>query len=673
MKKIVFEMIFVLFTVFNLYSKDDNLWMIRAKNFEKYNGITLANGCIGLVSGREPFSISETVLGNVFDRDKTTGISCLVNPPSFMSLGIKIDGCSIKSDNIGMYEQTLDMKTATMVSCMQNEKVSVRYTLMAIGNLPYMAMGIVEVFPKKDITIEVYNDVEENSNLEMFSSAFKVMNDLQTISPVITTNSFTKVTKKQISTCSAFLFENEEELKSVRGGNNGIYFEKKLKKDTKYRFALIGSVCSSRYFDDPIGASERFVVFALRKRIDELLSGHIGYWDDMWKGDIVVDGNAEDQRDIRLALYHLYSFQRKDFRLSIPPMGLSSAGGYNGHVFWDSEIWMYPPVLLLNPHLAKSHLDYRYDRLKKAKEKALMFGYKGAMYPWESDDSGEESTPSWCLTGPFEHHISADISIAFWNYYCVTKDKEWLRNEGYNVIREVADFWKSRVCKNKDGSYSIKNVVGANEYAHNVDDNAYTNGAAKVSLENAVKASYVIGMTPDPLWSEIACRIKFHYMENGTTKEHERYDGEMIKQADVNLLAYPLKIVKRKADIERDLTYYQNKIDKINGPAMGNSILSILYCKIGDRDKAYEMFKKSYVSHKRPPFGVLSESPSSDNPYFATGAGGLLQAVLFGFAGIEITDEGIRLGSPLLPRQWKSLTIKGLYGYNKDYVITNKQ
>ena len=94
-----------------------------------------------------------------------------------------------------------------------------------------------------------------------------------------------------------------------------------------------------------------------------------------------------------------------------------------------------------------------------------MYGYRGVMFPWESDDSGEEACPVWALTGTLEQHITADIAIAAWNYYCVTKDREWLRTSGYPLISQAADFVASRMHKNSDGSYSFLNVVGADEYA----------------------------------------------------------------------------------------------------------------------------------------------------------------------------------------------------------------
>ena len=144
----------------------------------------------------------------------------------------------------------------------------------------------------------------------------------------------------------------------------------------------------------------------------------------------LLRGDPESQRDVRLALYHLYAFSRENSRLSIAPMGLSSQG-YNGHIFWDSELWMFPPLLALNQEFAKSMLDYRFDRLGKAAEKAANYGFKGAMFPWESDDTGEEATPTWALTGTFEHHITADVGIACWNYYRLTGDLAWLKSEGF--------------------------------------------------------------------------------------------------------------------------------------------------------------------------------------------------------------------------------------------------
>lgn len=648
-------------------------WCIETRSRENYNGVTLANGRIGLVSGADLFAVSEIVLNGVYDREYAGGVSRLVRAPLYTGLQLKIEGQPVDHAAVSHWKQSLDMRHASLTTSVQYHGVRIEYTLRALRNLPFMSLGEIAITPDKDVDIELVNKVSFPEELRDGKSHFKMMRDAEAYMPVLVAEAESLTGMQQLATCSAFLFEpgtaGEADTRKVKGEEGNASFSKRLKKGETFRCALVGAACSSRDFADPKGEAERMVVFALRQSAAYLIEGHNVHWDDLWKSDIVIEGCPEDQQDVRLALYHLYSFQRKGSRLSISPMGLSTVKGYNGHVFWDAELWMYPPVLLLNQDLAKAHIDYRSDRLAKAVQRAEMFGYRGAMYPWESDDYGEESTPTWCLTGTFEHHITADIGIAFWNYYRVTRDKEWLREEGYPVIRRVADFWVSRVSRNEDDSYSIKNVVGADEYAPNVDDNAFTNGAAKVALTNAVKAARVLQVQPDERWEKIADGIRFHYMEDGTTMEHSRYQGEMIKQADVNLLAYPLGIVTEPEAVKRDLAYYEEKIDKVNGPAMGSAILSVLHARLGDAEEAYRLFKKSYIPNRRPPFGVLSESPASNNPYFATGAGGMLQAVLYGFGGLELTDNGVEQRTPVLPKAWKSLTIKGVGMEKKDIII----
>ena len=377
----------------------------------------------------------------------------------------------------------------------------------------------------------------------------------------------------------------------------------------------------------------------------------------MWQSDIVIEGDDEAQRAVRFALFNLYGSVREGSRRSVAPMGLTSAG-YGGHIFWDAETWIFPPLLVLHPELARQMLDYRTDRIEAARRRAYAHGYRGAMFPWESDDRGEESTPTFALTGPLEHHITADVAIAAWQYYCVTQDREWLQRQGWPLLRECAAFWADRATKNADGSYSVRNVVGADEYAIGVTDNAFTNGAARRALEAAVKAAEACGERPDPAWAEVAAGLRIERFPDGTTREHADYDGEQIKQADANLLGWPLGIVTDRRALLRDLRYYEPRIDPANGPAMSHSVFAVQYARLGMMDKAMEMFRRCYRPNLRPPFGVFAETATSDNPCFMTGAGGMLQTVLFGFGGLEITPEGLVRRETLLPPGWKSLTVR---------------
>ena len=251
------------------------------------------------------------------------------------------------------------------------------------------------------------------------------------------------------------------------------------------------------------------------------------------------------------------------------------------------------------------------------------------------------------------------MGFAFWKYYLVTKDQNWLRDRGYPVLKEVADFWTSRAEKGTDGKYHVINVVAADEYAENVDDNAYTNGMAKEVLGYASEAATTLGLTPNPKWAEVANGLVLLQFPDGVTRENATYAGETIKQGDVNLLAYPLKVVTDPVAIKRDLDYYEPRMDK-NGPAMGNAVLSVLHGRLGNVQKAHELFVKSYKPNEVPPFGVLAETAGGTNPYFATGAGGFLQSVLNGFGGLDVTKDGIVQMKTKLPSGWKSLTITGV-------------
>lgn len=650
--------------VFGQVKSDE--WHLSANSRENYYGVAMANGQIGIVTDDTPLKTKEIILNGVYEASPENGISRIVRGIEFLNLHLSINNQMIKSDNIDNWSQVVSMKEGTSTTSFTfKDLVSVDYTILANRAVPYSAMAIVEITPKKDIEIIANNYMVVPDELKDAKSQFRVLKDNQYMMPVFGTTAKTLFGKHTVSASTTFLFDGQSE--TLKQTGNEVGFTKKLLKGKKYRFAIAGGICTSKDFTDPLNESERQPIYALQEGIDKLLNRHKQAWAELWKtGDIQIEGDLDSQQRVRFALYNLYSYIRPETRQSIAPMGLSSQG-YNGHIFWDSELWMYPTLLALQPDMAKSTLDYRSDRLQKAKQKATVYGYKGAMFPWESDDTGEEATPTWALTGIFEQHITADVSIAFWNYYAYTQDKTWLKKE-WNVLKETADFWVSRVLKNKDGSYSILNVVGADEYAQHVDDNAFTNASAIESLKNTVKAATILGEPIDPRWVDISDNLVIH-VKNGITQNYKGYEGQMIKQADVNLLAYPLNVITDKKQIEKDLEYYAAKIDPKDGPAMASGVLSVLYARLGDRDKAYNYFVKSYLPNSRPPFGVFSESANSNNPYFATGAGAMLQAVIYGFGGVEQTDKGLKYNKGLLPKQWKSLKIIGLGVDNKTITI----
>jgi trehalose/maltose hydrolase-like predicted phosphorylase len=222
--------------------------------------------------------------------------------------------------------------------------------------------------------------------------------------------------------------------------------------------------------------------------------------------------------------------------------------------------------------------------------------------------------------------------------------------------------------RNGPGRFDINNVVAADEWAENVNNNAFTNAAAKANLQFANQAAAILGLPANTDWAEVAKNIPI-LRENGITKEHETYKGEGIKQADVNLLAYPLKEVTDPKQIKADLDYYSERVPNEGTPAMTQAVFTLLHARLGDADKAWYWFKDSYLPNLLPPFRVIAETKGGTNPYFATGAGGILQSVLMGFGGLEITDNGIIQQKGLLPKAWKSLTITGVGPERKTFVV----
>lgn len=659
----------------------NNGWQISAKESSDYTGIAIANGRIGMLTSSKPFQIQHIVLNNVYDVDPNLKVSQILHGMNFGNLDMYIDGKKVTEDNISNWQQTMDMKSAAFTTSFEyKDKAKISCTIYALRNLQYTGYIDISVQATKDIDVKVSGKIIIPKEYQTPVNTFQVLKDLETTMPILQSVAKSPFGKHLVSTSSTFIWHKinssrehqRPELKHeiISDYENTLSFDYSIKKNENLDFAWTGAECTTKDFADPKSESERMVIFNLLNSKEVLLAQHKAQWNKLWQGDIVIEGDLQSQQDVRLALYHLYAFGRGDSNLSIAPMGLSLQTPYNGHIFWDTELWMFPPLLMLNQDIARSLVNYRSDRLEPAKKRAINYGYKGAMFPWESDDTGEEATPPFALTGPFEHHITADIGIAFWNYYRVTKDKKWLTEKGYPLMKEVADFWVSRVIPNNNGSYSIDNVVGANEFAPNVNDNAFTNGAAITALEFATKAAMEIGVTPNPEWKFVSEKIKILKFKDGTTKEHENYEGEIIKQADVNLLSFPLNIVSDKETILKDLKYYEPKLSK-EGPAMGKSIFSILYARQGDVSNAYRLFKESYVPNQQPPFGALSEVATSNFSYFATGAGGMLQSVLFGFGGLEFTDNGIVQKNPVLPKEWKSLTIKGVGKDKKTFRIEN--
>ena len=455
--------IIYLFVFLAAHASAQDPWSIKVNHIDpqNYYGVTVANGMLGIVSSPEPLRTSQVVLAGSYDKYGRGRVSNFLNGYNMLNATLSIDGQTLRMENISSYTQELDMKEAIHRSSFRfGNKAEVTYSFLALRQLPYSALLVIEITPHADITISATNIHETPDAFRDGQMYYNEINRKHASVKLMSTQAMSPTGKLKICASSSFLFPEKagEEPRVIHStpNNNSHYmrFSKTLKSGEKYRFCVVGSTLTSAHHPDPINEADRLTVFASLEGCDRLLQMHKQQWSELWKSDIEIEGDAQSQQDIRSMIYHLYSFVRQGSALSISPMGLSGLG-YNGHIFWDADTWMFPALLMLQPKLAESLIDYRYNRLETAKKNAFEHGYQGAMYPWESSDSGFEETPVWALAGTFEHHISGCVALAAWNYYRVTQDPKWLAEKGFPILEATANFWLSRA------EYKADSLCGA--------------------------------------------------------------------------------------------------------------------------------------------------------------------------------------------------------------------
>ena len=676
MRSIVLVLLSLLFLQ-SLPAQEADPWKLTASkiNPAAYYGVTVANVMIGIVSAPEPFKVKDVVLAGAYDQYGRGRVSNFLKSFNLLNMTMDIDGARIQASNITNMVQQLNMQEAHFTTSFDYaDKATVSYTYYALRHLPFTVLMDVTIKAKKNITLSAASVMEAPDALRDVQNYYNEIDRPHVVISLLTSAARSPTGKLLMCASNTFLFAEahgmEPRVIHEMWDNNMhlMKFGRTLKAGETYRFSVAGSSITSAHHDDPLNEAERLTIFAKLEGRERLIDFHRKAWEKLWQSDIRIEGDAQSQQDVHSMLYHLYSFAREGTSFSLSPMGLSGLG-YNGHVFWDTDLWMFPALLILHPEMARSFVEYRYERLDAARKNAFAHGYKGAMFPWESAASGVEETPVWALSGPFEHHITACVGMAAWNYFAVTQDTTWLRERGWPILRATADFWASRVERNGPGKFDIKNVVAADEWAENVDNNAFTNAAAKANLQFATAAATVLKTQGDPDWQVVAENIPILKFPDGVTREHATYKGEGIKQADVNLLAYPLKEVIRPEDIRKDLDYYSTRVPNEGTPAMTQAIFALLFSRLGDGEKALHFFKDGYLPNLNPPFRVIAETKGGTNPYFATGAGGLIQSMLMGFGGLEITPSGIVQVKSTLPRQWKKLTITGAGRDKKTFTV----
>ena len=451
----------------------------------------------------------------------------------------------------------------------------------------------------------------------------------------------------------------------------------KVQKGKTYTFAKF--VAASR--EDWGGDAQADLALAVGARtagFDVLLDKHRAAWRELWQSDIEIDGDSRAQTAVHADLYYLLATSTADTHWPMGACGLTP--GYTGHAFWDSDSWIFPALLLVHPERAKSLVMFRSHTLPAAQARAAARGLKGAMYPWESDpENGSEQTPHFAyVLGEREIHVNADIAIAQWQYWLATHDRGWLREYGWPVIRNVADFWASRAIWNSDQRrYEIVHVTSVAESYNDVPNDTYTNASAQKVLKVAASAAALVGERADPHWAEVAAKLYIPFSQSG--QHHLDFDAsvprEPLEGSTVGLLMYPSLDMPMTAQVRRnDFDYTMISVrDGHHEPhGMGMAPASIAAAAVGNAPLAIAWLQSNFTSNLiKPPYNVRTETASNNTGYFITSSGGFIQNLLYGFSGLRIEEKGLdEAYAPVLPPEWKSMTLKNIAFRGRRYDIT---
>ncbi len=475
-----------------------------------------------------------------------------------------------------------------------------------------------------------------------------------------------------------------------------------LDKDI-FLWRLAAVARSDRRQDDPGPVALAALAVAQERGWQEILAAHETAWTDRWEAaDIHIEGDPEAQQALRFAIYHLISAANPlDDHVSIGARGLTG-DSYLGHVFWDTEIYALPFFVAAWPDAARSLLMYRYRTIAGARAKAAGLGYRGAMYPWESADSGLETTPDFIngadgkpiavLTGKQEQHITACVAYAVWHYWRQSGDDGFLHAAGAEILLETARFWASRITLEADGHGHIRGVIGPDEYHETVDDNAFTNQLARWNILRGIEIAGLLRQAWLLHWEPLAMRLGIDDAElaawrsaadslvtgsDPTTGLIEQFAGFHALE-DIDLAPYaqrqvPLDVVlgrtrvqqskiSKQADVvallgllpedyspavqTTNFAYYEPRCG--HGSSLSRVMHALVAARLGNPELALRYF------HESAEIDLSDGAGGSAGGVHIATLGGLWQVVVLGFAGIA-TGDGVLIIKPHLPASWQSL------------------
>ncbi|WP_329741299.1 glycoside hydrolase family 65 protein [Dyella sp. A6] len=452
----------------------------------------------------------------------------------------------------------------------------------------------------------------------------------------------------------------------------------KLRSNRHYRLTKFVAVSRQGWGGD----AHADLALALRARTQgfaALLRAQQDAWHALWRSDVVIDGDPAAQRIVHADLYYLLSNVTPATGWATGACGMTP--GYAGHVFWDSDSWVFPALLLLHPRRAESLVMFRARTLPAAEARARARGLRGAMYPWEADpDNGSSQTPySAHVLDETEIHVDADIALAQWQYYLASGDRAWLTRHGWPVIRALADFWVSRASYDPvHHRYGILHVTSVQENHNDIPNDTYTNASARRALQIASAAAAVVGVKPDPRWAEVASGL---YLPFSTRDDRYLAFDPSVPQGpgsdtagSLPLLSYPSLDLPMRPSVRRhDYAIAAAELaPRKDLNSMALAPLSIAAATVDDTRAAADWFQRNLQAHViKPPFDVRTETPTNNTGYFLTASGGFLQNLEFGFTGLRIRARGLVAAyPPVLPAGWSRLTLKHVSFRGRHYDIS---
>ncbi len=448
---------------------------------------------------------------------------------------------------------------------------------------------------------------------------------------------------------------------------------------------------------DPVEARSRAarrLADARTLGFDALLTEHRSAWEARWRDvDVEIVGDPVSQRGIRFALFHLLASVPERGEAAVTARGLSGTA-YDGHVFWDADVFVLPAVTALRPAAARAMLAYRLARLPVARTAATDQGHAGARFPWESGTSGRDVTPRTgtdlegnevpILTGEHALHITADVAWAALHHVAWTGETLLTHGPGRDLILDTARYWASRIEVDADGTGHLRQVVGPDEYHGPVDDDLYTNVLARWNLRAAADHAAQHGgadAAERARWQQLADRLVVPY--DPVTGRHEQFAGydrleplliselvdlpvaadvllgpertsaaQVLKQPDVVMAHHLLPDDLPPGSLVADLDHEGPRT--AHGSSLSLPIHACALARAGRPDEALEAFRQA----ARLDLDDLTGTTAA-GLHLAT-MGGLVQAVIWGFAGLRPHADGLRF-APQLPRVWERLRFQVRY------------